>query len=697
MTSENKAMREPQGTGNERVGPQGQSRFRFGNYDLIRRIDVGGMGEVYLARQRTAFDREVAIKIIRSDLVHDTTARKRFLREAEVNAHLKHEHILPLFEFGEEQGRLFLVTPYIASGTLSRRLQAGPLSLDEVYQLFTALVNAVAYIHRRGVVHRDLKPNNILLDREGNSGEVYVRLIDFGIASIQGMAVSPPLTTAGTEMGTLAYMAPERLSGIAATSNDIYSLGIILYQMLEGQLPSADQRISLPQPLEYVVDRCIAPDPSDRFETAEDVLDAFEYAYQYLNAPAAQKVPSSTPPFLPVPDNDLISNHAVHHKQPVKTLPQFDEFPHSSAQSFRPPALDEFDQNDYGSPTVNLDFANIQEKPHVTASHAPVTGAHQTSSKPSRAPRARRNPILAIVTLLVVFLLLVTAVLFFFAEVQPTLDVTGNVNFGPRVQVIKQVFHIKGNISQQNIDVNSATIPVKTISSNKDGSLAGQTTGQRCILPPLFDCQQVVAQSDVDGLSTQLRQSLDDKISGDLRQQIHSQNGTQIGTIQFVDAPITANPQVGENGTTVTVSINGQQGQAAYIISQDARQLARSLLQQQVERLGANYILLGSMVQIGQPVIKGADNKGNVLIDIAAASDVQYQFPSSQLQDIQNAVKSMKEKDALAFIKKQQGVDPATVTIHLSSGSILPGDPQKIKIITINPASYPPVFLPKVS
>src|SRR5579859_989488 len=85
------------------------SKGRFGNYDLVRRIDVGGMGEVYLAHQRSAFGRAVAIKIIRSDLVHDMTARARFLREAEVSAHLKHEHILPLFEFGEDQGRLFLV------------------------------------------------------------------------------------------------------------------------------------------------------------------------------------------------------------------------------------------------------------------------------------------------------------------------------------------------------------------------------------------------------------------------------------------------------------------------------------------------------------------------------------------------------------------------------------------------------------
>src|SRR5437763_2210082 len=281
MAFENKAMKEQQSTTRSSVN-RGQNKYRFGNYELVRRIDVGGMGEVYLARQRTVFDREVAIKIIRSDLVHDSTARKRFLREAEVNAHIKHEHILPLYEFGEEQGRLFLVTPYIAGGTLSRRLQAGSLSLSEVHQLFTALVKAVAYIHRRGVVHRDLKPGNILLDEEENTGKIYVRLINFGIATIQGMAASPPLSTDGTSMGTIAYMAPERLSGIAAPSNDIYSLGIILYEMLTGHIPMAEQRTRIPQPLQYIVHRCIAPLPESRFATAEELLANFEQVCHYL-------------------------------------------------------------------------------------------------------------------------------------------------------------------------------------------------------------------------------------------------------------------------------------------------------------------------------------------------------------------------------------------------------------------------------
>src|SRR5438105_15836779 len=298
MITDGKLMREQHGSTLEE-----QNSLRFSNYDLVRRIDVGGMGEVYLARQRSAFGREVAIKIIRSDLVHDLTARARFLREAEVSAHLKHEHILPLFEFGEDQGRLFLVTPYIEGGTLARRIQSGPLSLSEVHQLFTPLIQAVAYIHRRGVIHRDLKPTNILLDQE--DGQIYVRLIDFGIATLQGRAASPPLTTAGSEMGTVAYMAPERLSGIAAPSNDIYSLGIILYEMLTGHIPMAEQRTRIPQPLQYVVHRCIAPLPENRFATAEELLSNFEQAYHYLTtAPRPQAsapseaLPSSRNPLL---------------------------------------------------------------------------------------------------------------------------------------------------------------------------------------------------------------------------------------------------------------------------------------------------------------------------------------------------------------------------------------------------------------
>src|SRR5258707_7452019 len=116
------------------------------------------------------------------------TARARFLREAEVSAHLKHEHILPLFEFGEDQGRLFLVTPYIDGGTLARRLKSGPLSLTEVHQLFVPLVQAVAYIYRRGGIYPGPKTTHIPLYLQGRQG--YIRLIDFCHGSAPGAAVS---------------------------------------------------------------------------------------------------------------------------------------------------------------------------------------------------------------------------------------------------------------------------------------------------------------------------------------------------------------------------------------------------------------------------------------------------------------------------------------------------------------------------
>src|SRR5579859_6444755 len=264
---------------------QHREKRSFGNYDLIRRIDMGGMGEVYLARQRTAFNREVAVKIIRDDVASDPLARARFFREAEVSSHLKHEHILPVFEFGEVDGRLFLVTPYISGGTLAQRLRGDPLSLAEVQQLFNALGQAVAYIHRRGIVHRDLKPSNILLDYEEVSGQVYVRLIDFGIAARQGEEASPSLTPTGHEMGTLAYMAPERLNGIAAPSNDIYSLGVILYQMLTRYLPLGEGIVTnaLPAPLIAVAMRCMAEKPADRYATVADALRAFEQSCRSLS------------------------------------------------------------------------------------------------------------------------------------------------------------------------------------------------------------------------------------------------------------------------------------------------------------------------------------------------------------------------------------------------------------------------------
>ena len=694
-------MKEQQSTTRSSVN-QRQNKLRFGNYELVRRIDVGGMGEVYLARQRTVFDREVAIKIIRSDLVHDSTARKRFLREAEVNAHIKHEHILPLYEFGEEQGRLFLVTPYIAGGTLWRRLQTGPLSLSEVHQLFTALVKAVAYIHRRGVVHRDLKPSNILLDEEENTSEVYVRLIDFGIATIQGMVASPPLTTDGTSMGTIAYMAPERLSGIAAPSNDIFSLGVILYQMLTGQLPSAEDRVNLPQPIEYVVNRCIAPLPEGRFATAEEVLNAFERAYQYLNTSAPQKRASFPEPSVAVPPIPPLSDHtgapsaaitpnrvitprgagaAGNLRQELKTLQRSDHVPLSHPQS-----PNGFHPNDYASPTVSFDVSNMQSQQSVAVAPAPIP------TKPARPRKGRRNTLFTFISLLIVLMLFTIAGLFFF-EFHSAVMASANINFGPQVHPISQVSHIKGSTGQLRVDTNTATIPVKTLAGSKTGSQAGDTS-QQCILPG-FGCQNTVTSDDVDRIAGELKQSLDSQVSQNVKSQLQALGADQVGSIVFTTTSATPDPPVGSESKTVTVTMT-EKGQVAYFLNHDTQELARLLLNQQVQKLGPNYLLLSSYTRVGQPVVDGVDNSGMVSIKIAAGGVTQYQFSPAQLSGIKNAIRGKKIKDAISYIKQQPGVDANTVAIHVTVGTTMPGDIQHIKIITIKPANYPPVHLPKV-
>src|SRR6266566_756263 len=431
---------------------QEESLPRFGNYDLVHRIDVGGMGEVYLAHQRSAFGRDVAIKIIRSDLVHDVTARARFLREAEVSAHLKHEHILPLFEFGEDQGRLFLVTPYIEGGTLAHYLKSGPLSLAEVHHLFVPLVQAVAYIHRRGVIHRDLKPTNILLDEQ--DGQLYVRLIDFGIASVQGSTASPPLTTAGNELGTIAYMAPERLSGVAAPSNDIFSLGVILYQMLTGNFPMGQQAPELPQPLEYVVRRCIANRPEDRFATAEEVLQNFEQAYQFLmTSPQGTSPVSPTP--IPVSPSQSSSRHLSSAlNRPSDALLDVDvDAPEHGLVALHhsgyipvavpPQSQSTFKREDYNAPTTWFDAAIQGGKRQADGSSKPM----KTSGG------GKRRSLLPLLSALIVLLLLaITGTGYYTYQAATATSV--NINLSPQTHVISQIYTIKADptINTANLD-----------------------------------------------------------------------------------------------------------------------------------------------------------------------------------------------------------------------------------------------------
>ena len=640
-----------------------QSELRFGNYDLVRRIDVGGMGEVYLAKQRSAFDREVAVKIIREDLVHDLTARQRFLREAEVSSHLKHEHILPLYEFGEEQGRLFLVTPYIEGGTLARRLQNGPLPLSEVRQLFSALVNAVAYIHRRGVVHRDLKPSNILLD-QGNEGHVYVRLIDFGIAKLQGTSASPPLTTGGNEMGTIAYMAPERLSGVAAPSNDIYSLGVILYQMLTGHLPIDEQGrpqwVPLPQPLDDVVHRCMAPRVDERFGSAEEVLTAFERACQQMGM-ATRLLPT---------ENATPATASLQHAANVT------------------PA---FTPEDYSAPTTAVNASQIAGK----APTAPV--AIGRSPGLSRGPG--KGPLALIIMMLAILLLLAgSGVLAFQLLALPT----ASIHFSPQVHVVSQVFMMQASTSVTSIDVGSRSIPARVFSESRSGSQTGPTMGQQGFC--LFSCQQVVSYSDVNSLASQIEPTLESQLKQDIQRQLQALRATAISPVRFTfPSEPTSNPSVGSPSKTVTVTLT-EQGRVYYFLNRDAQTLARQLLLQQMQTFGADYQPVDSTIHIGQPQVSSGDQQ--VLIQIAAAGDTEYHFPRSQLLSIQNHIKGMTVNSARGFIAGQTGVEPSSVSFIFTSagrnkipaaGDRLPADTQHIQIGPNDLATLPSAPLPGVT
>lgn len=272
---------------------------QLGNYTVTRRIRTGGMGAVYEGRQRTAFDRRVAIKVILGTYATDPDMRRRFAREAKTVARLHHPHILPLIEFGDEQGVLYLVMPFIEGGTLTGYLRRHLPDVHEVSTVFLQLLDAVEYAHDEGLIHRDIKSSNVLLESR-RSGPPYAYLADFGLVrTIQQAELES--SYAGTPIpldqvpGTPQYMAPEQTLGIVTPSTDIYALGVLLYQMLTGELPYNDPDdvevikmqlyspvpnpcntdASIPAELGELVERAMAKRQEQRFANVGEFRDAF--------------------------------------------------------------------------------------------------------------------------------------------------------------------------------------------------------------------------------------------------------------------------------------------------------------------------------------------------------------------------------------------------------------------------------------
>lgn len=259
-------------------------RTSIGPYRVIDFIGAGGMGSVYRVVHR-ASGQVAAAKVLNASAV-GATGLERFRNEARIHQTLVHPQIAQVHEYLEVDGVPCLVMEFVEGDTLEERLRRnGPMPLADALSIFAALVDAVSYVHQRGIVHRDLKTNNVKLPSGGG-----VKLLDFGIAMAPGGA---RLTSTGNVVGTLQSLAPEQLTtGRAEPRSDIWALGIVLYEMLTGTvpfignapgllgerilkgsyIPPSQQRLDLPRDIDRIVARCLRVRPDDRYATAEALL-----------------------------------------------------------------------------------------------------------------------------------------------------------------------------------------------------------------------------------------------------------------------------------------------------------------------------------------------------------------------------------------------------------------------------------------
>src|SRR5438552_1178884 len=262
------------------------TRVYSGRYELVRRIARGGMAEVYLARD-LLLDRPVALKMLFPELSVDQAFVARFRREAQAAANLSHPNIVSVYDWGEGDGAYFIVMEYVDGRPLSSHIRAeGALLPDRAAAVGAAVAAALGFAHKAGVIHRDVKPGNVLITADGQ-----VKVADFGIARATS-AAQEDLTQTGAVMGTATYFSPEQAQGLPVDPRtDVYSLGVVLYEMVTGRPPfSGDSAVAiaykhvretpvpprevnpaLPQAFQDVVLQAMAKNPAARYATAEDL------------------------------------------------------------------------------------------------------------------------------------------------------------------------------------------------------------------------------------------------------------------------------------------------------------------------------------------------------------------------------------------------------------------------------------------
>ena len=277
-----------------------------GRYRVISRLGSGGMADVYLAQDQL-LGRDVAVKVLHHHFAEDQEFVERFRREASSAAALSHPNIVAIFDRGEWNGTYYIAMEYVAGRTLKSVVrEQGALDPAAAIEIVVQILRAARFAHRRGVIHRDLKPHNVILDEEGRA-----RVTDFGIAR----AGASDMTLTGSIMGTAQYLSPEQAQGLTVSgSSDLYSIGVILYELLTGVVPfegetavaiafkqvSAEpyppsaQNPAIPPSLDAVVLRALAKDPAHRYANADELIAALEHERQLLPALSAASAGAAT-------------------------------------------------------------------------------------------------------------------------------------------------------------------------------------------------------------------------------------------------------------------------------------------------------------------------------------------------------------------------------------------------------------------
>ncbi len=755
-----------------------------GRYTLLHLLGRGGMADVCLARDEQN-KRVVAAKVMIPD-VFDSGRSQRFLRESEIAVSLHHQHIVHVYDYGDrvqtemrndthstssdELNIPYLIMENIKGGSLKEWLEKRWLErgracpLDEIVCIFEQLCAAVQYVYSKDMVHRDIKPANILFrEHPQESGQIEVVLSDFGLAVAGNDTLSQP------NAGTLAYMAPEQRKGDPQKASDIFSLGVVLYQLCTGHLPFLISDLalplrqpwrptllnpSLPSALDGVILCALSNEPSQRFASASLFWQAVQSAVRQT-------------PLVRISQTNSGDNHFPDGAQPaippsriqLRVLP-----PPATAASLvgimgSGPSIDNPDHKDMLPPvqehSILSESSNIPAAVDIAGGQAASVPLHEPASpinpspvelsmpggarritrklppsaswpgwpppdksvNPPRTPfnlnigalaqllqrvsavpnhssrvgqsgqvvpRQKQKPrgVSAATVISVIIIVIVFVIGSMAYSIYQAFD-TATVTITPRVDTLTTTFDLTAKLSQNTIDSNAGIIPAQILNVPKSDAKSANTTGQ------------VVSESDVHNLVTQIRPNLRSQIAQDIGQQVRAQGGTPIGDVVYMNETDTADPPVNTPSNTVTVTVS-LQGTQEYIKNADVRTVASQKLQGKIK---PNYTLIEITIQTGQPVVLSVDRQqGNALIRIAVGGVTRYTITPNDISAIQNLVagKSWKEVPSL-IAALNPNLDPNKIAIRVTyGGDNLPRSGSQINVTEADPSNMPSVQLPTI-